>query len=153
MRHHYAALILASLVAAPLGAQQWTPEQRSVIDHVTACWDAWGQEDPNVHDGPCRGDPAARFWWMTEGVPDYGPPEWKRWTGAFWPRIESIHYAHRPIAVQIFGDVAIYQYWVTWTHQDPNGQVVTMAQRRIDILQRRSGRWIFIGGAGAPETG
>lgn len=146
--------VAASLIAAPTSAQQWTAEQRGVIDHVQACWEAWGEEDMSMWDGACLSDPGVRFWWMDESVPSYGPEGDKRWAEAFFPRIEaSIHFEHRPIGVQLFSDVAVYQYWATWTQADPNGQVVTQAQHRLDILQRRDGRWVFIGGAGAQQPG
>ena len=89
---------------------------------------------------------------MTESVPSYGPAEWKRWAEAFFPRIEaSVHFEQRPIAVQIFGDVALYQFWATSTQVDANGQVVTLNERHLDVLQRRSGQWVYVGGAGVPE--
>ena len=151
MRCNLLTLGMAIFLSTAAHAQQWSSEQEETIDHVRACWEAWGQEDVNVWDGACLTDSGARNWWMVEGVPSYGPAEWKRWAEAFFPRIEAlVHFEQRPIAVQIFGDVALYQFWATWTHVDANGQVVTMNERHLDVLQRRNGRWIFIGGAGAP---
>ena len=36
------ALILSG---SPLTAQEWTPEQQGLIDHITACWDAVRSRD------------------------------------------------------------------------------------------------------------
>jgi len=148
--------VLAIAVSAPFTAeaQQWSPEQREVIDLVAVCWDSWGTEDWAAYEQACPSDPEQRYWWMDESVPDYGVNEWRRWAEAFFPRIvASIHYEHRPIGVQIFGDVALYQFWATWSQEDANGQVQTQAQHRLDVLQRRNGQWTLIGGAGTLAPG
>ena len=143
----------AAIVPCTARAQQFTTEQQEVINFINQCWETWGTEDWAALEKTCTTDPGARFWWFAEAVPDGGIAEWKRWAGAFWPRMEaSIHYTHRPIAVDMMGDVALYYYWVTWTSADANGQVKTQTQRRLEVMQRRNGGWVWIGGSGAPES-
>ncbi|MCZ6755326.1 MAG: hypothetical protein O7E49_08440 [Gemmatimonadetes bacterium] len=148
------AALLCFGLATPSSAQQWTPEQQSVIAATNGCWESWGTEDWDAYLAACPIDPGVRFWWMADGTPDYGLDSWKRWADAFWPRMEVlIHFEHRPLGVQIHGDVALYQFWASWSFVDGNGQEQTMSQHRMDVYQRRDGSWTLIGGAGVPAPG
>jgi hypothetical protein len=148
------ALGVALLMPLPTQAQQFTAEQQQVVDFIEHCWETWGTESWSAYERACRTDPTARFWWFAESVPNAGIAEWRRWAAAFWPRIESqVHYEIRPLTVQVFGDVALYYYWASWSHVDANGELQTMAQHRLEILQRRDGQWLWIGGSGGPAPG
>ena len=102
--------------------------------------------------------PASVSWWMNEGVPNYGPAEWKALREPIFSRIEALaHFEQRPIAVQVFGDTAIYQFWATWTQVDANGQHLTQTKTplgRSSATQRRPGvhRWCRCVGIRRPVT-
>ncbi len=146
--------LLTVLTSGAAQSQNWTAEQQGVIDAVTSCWESWGTENWDTYLDACPVDPNVRFWWMPEGTPDYGLDAWKAWADAFWPRIEAlVHFEHRPLGVQIHGDVALYQFWASWSSVDANGQMQTMSQHRLDVMQMRDGRWMVIGGAGALAPG
>lgn len=148
----FAAIAVFTLTTR-MSAQQFTPEEQQVIDHVRNCWAVWGEEDVDAWLRVCPLDADNRFWWMVESMPQLGPDEARRWADSMFPRIEAmVHFDHRPIDVQIFGDTALYQFWATWTYVDANGQVVTAPERHLDVMQRRGGQWILIGGAAVPEA-
>lgn len=138
---------------SPSRAQTWTPEQQDLIDHTKRCWELWGvEENPALWEQECPADPDIRFWWTPQSVPFHGTDEWKAWSQVFHPKIDEFFQAHRPIAVQFFGDVILYYYWATWSWEDANGQVQTAEQHRLDIWHRRNGQLWWIGGTGTPTA-
>ena len=147
-RIFHALALVALLPAVGLG-QGFTSQEQEVIDHTKRCWKLWGlEENPALWEQECPADPDMRFWWTAQSVPVHGTAEWKAWSEVFHPRINEIFHAHRPIAVQFFGDVVLYYYWATWSWEDANGQVQTAEQHRFDVYQRRNDQLWWIGGTG-----
>ena len=108
---HILGLLLAAALPVSAAAQDWTNTQQEVIDFAEGCWTTWAAEDWATYAEACPMDPDARYWDMNQGVPDYGHRSWQGFSEAMWPHMEASHYEHRPIAVQIFGDVVIGQGW------------------------------------------
>lgn len=101
------ALVAASVTALP--AQQLSPEQQQVVDHIKMCWDAWiaaqAEETPDRFYEKCQQDEHALLWWTEDGAPqgrDWVYRNWQRWS-----EIDVDWADLRPVAVNIFGDVAI----------------------------------------------
>lgn len=144
----------AVLVATPLSAQEWTPEQQSLLDHVTACWDAWvdalEDETPAAFLAACATDPRGHWWWTAHGAPAPLVTEIERnWhvireTDDDWADL-------RPIYIDIFGDVGIMHLYGYWRAHTPNGTVTT-EMKRTEVFQRRNGAWVLIGAQSAPVT-
>ncbi len=144
---------VAVMLPCVVQAQNFTPEQQEIIDHTKRCWEVWGlEENPALWEQECPADPDIRFWWTAQSVPIHGTAEWMEWSRAFHPKIDEFFQAHRPIAVQSFGDVVLYYYWATWGWEDANGQVQNAEQHRLDIYQRRNNQWWWIGGTGTPTS-
>ncbi len=141
------SLLLAAALTVPATAQEWSPQQQEVIEFAHGCWTSWATESWSAYQQACPMDPGARYWDFTESVPTYGHESWKRWNDAMWPRMDALYYEHRPIAVQIFGDVATYYFFAVFGNTDSNGVVREFTQHEVAVLQRRNGNWILIGGA------
>ena len=150
------ALALASLLflmATPAVAQQWTAEEQEVIDTMAMCWDAWTAAIPNETTDyffrTCQPDEDALFWWTTEGAPqsyDFVRRNWDLISedDDTWADI-------RPVAIRMFGDVAIVYLYGYWRANTADGVVITEYQR-TEVYQRRDSDWIFIGAQGTPAA-
>jgi hypothetical protein len=57
----------------------------------------------------------------------------------------------RPVAIRIFGDVAIVYLYGYWTVQTPGG-LVTTEYKRTEVLQRRDDGWTGLGGQFTPVS-
>lgn len=141
------AVFLPAALATPIAAQDWTAEQQEIIDFGHRCWTTWAAEDWAAYERACPMDAGARYWDMNESVPSYGHQSWKGWNEAMWPHMEALHYEHRPIAVQFFGDVATYYFFATYFNSDSNGVISRFTQHELAVFQRRDGGWVLIGGA------
>ena len=152
-RYPMRALALASLallVATPAFAQQWTAEEQEVIDTITMCWDAWveasADETPAHWYDTCRPDENALMWWS-----DQGAPQGVNWHRRNWDTIREGNFEWadlRPVAVRIYGDVAIVYLYGYWSRDTAEGRV-TSEHRRTEVFQRRDDGWTFIGGQGS----
>jgi hypothetical protein len=114
MRKYFSLLFAGAvlLLMTPLAssAQEWNAEQQGLIDHVTACWDAWvdalADETPAQFFDACPQDERGHWWWTADGAPEAlvvgVQRNWHviRETSDDWASL-------RPIYVDIFGDVGI----------------------------------------------
>jgi hypothetical protein len=151
------SLILASgmlLVAGGATAQEWSAEQRGLIDHVRTCWDAWvealADETPVVWEQACPTDERAHWWWTADGAPNLNLEEVRR----NWHVIREVDddwASFRPIFVDIFDDVGIVYLYGHWRANTADGTVVT-EMKRTEVFQRRGSDWVFIGAQGSPVT-
>ena len=146
--------LTATLIAAPVSAQEWTADQQSLIDHVTGCWDTWvdalADETPERFIDACPADDRGHFWWTAEGAPEALNVGIRR----NWHIIREVDddwASLRPIYVDIFGDVGIIHMYGYWRANTPDGTVTTEA-KRTEVFQRQSGVWFLIGASNTPVT-
>ncbi len=152
-RFSLAVVALALAYATPAQAQQWTAEEQEVLEFITECWDAWvealADETPDHFYETCRQDERTLFWWTTDGAPNSVRTVYRNWK--YWREVTVDWADMRPIAVNIFGDVAIvylYSYWIANTPDGP----VTAEYKRTEVFQRRDEGWTFIGAQGTPVS-
>jgi hypothetical protein len=158
MREYFSLLFAGAvlLLMTPLAssAQEWNAEQQGLIDHVTACWDAWvdalADETPAQFFDACPQDARGHWWWTADGAPEAlvvgVQRNWHviRETSDDWASL-------RPIYVDIFGDVGIIHLYGHWRAKTPDGTVGTEA-KRTEVFQRRGGQWVLIGAQSTPVT-
>lgn len=144
---------LAGIVPS-VHAQQWTPEQQSLITHVTQCWDVWvealADETPAKWLAACPVDERAHWWNSADGAPSNSSREVQRG----WQAIRATDdnwVSLRPVYVDIFGDVGIIHLYGYWRAKTRDGMVTTEA-KRTEVFQRRNGRWVLIGAQATPVT-
>ena len=146
--------VAASLIVAPASAQQWTAEQQGLIDHVTACWDAWvvalADETPARFFDACPTDDAGHYWWTGDGAPDDLVTGVQR----NWSSIREVDDewgSLRRVYVDMFGDVGIIHMYGYWRANTADGTVTT-EMKRTETFQRRGGDWFLIGAQSTPVT-
>jgi len=147
------SVALLGVPSSALVAQEWTPEQQSLIDHVTQCWDAWvealADETPDRFFEACPTDERAHWWWTADGVP--GSPKDDRRNWHVYRDTDEDWVSLRPVYVDIFGDVGIIHMYGYWRAKTAGGTVTTEA-KRTEVFQRRSGGWVLIGAQSTPVT-
>jgi hypothetical protein len=79
-------LVIAAWCVSAASAQDWTPQQRQVIDVVASCNDGWSrslrEKDYGVFAEACPQTPKAVFWYTVGPTPvRYGGDE-GMWQGA-----------------------------------------------------------------------
>ena len=148
---------LLPVFAAPVQAQQWTPEQLEVLEAIESCWDAWNeaeqQQDHTLWSEPCLASEEAQFWWA-EAVAPWTARSWNRGhsTGLFrWGVVRWDWTAMRPLSITIDGDFAVVYLAPAWVQENSQGEIEWLEAKRLEVLRRVDGRWKFFGGMGVPN--
>ncbi len=99
-----------------------------------------------MYTNACPTDDNALWWYATSEEPGVlGGPNgmWRsassQLAGVTWHSFEAV-------AVQIFGDIALVYYAVTWAPELPTGTVMQIPSRRTTTFQRRGNTWLQVGG-------
>jgi ketosteroid isomerase-like protein len=145
--------VFALLAPTSASAQQWTDEEQGLIDHIKMCWDSWMEAveagDVEIHYRKCPQADNVSMWWT-----EYGAPEGKEMARRNWAQISATDLGWldvRPVAVRIWGDVAMVQFYGYWSARTPEGPTVT-EYKRTEVFRRDGGQWVFLGGQGTPAS-
>ena len=134
-------------------AQQWTVEQREVIEQLKTCWDIW-------EDALQAGDPAPWLercadpgftYWADEAVP--AGVEMTRRAWGTWMESDYQWLDLRPLVVTIHDDIAIMQFYGYWNEKRPDGRAI-IEGKRMEVFRKVDGRWLLLAGhaTAPPET-
>jgi hypothetical protein len=131
-------------------AANWTPEQQQALDHLQGCWNAWeksvAERDRDVWVQTCRPDPEILMWFDGDGMPQDQDAQ-ERLSVWSTETIDRVLYTDiRPIDIKIHGDTALIAFYAYGAWIDKNGKRIVLQDKRIIILQKKSGQWTFIGG-------
>jgi ketosteroid isomerase-like protein len=66
-------------------------------------------------------------------------------------RTKVITFEIRPMAIKVFGDVAVVHYFVDWVSQDSEGNKEKLKTRITHTWMKKEGQWKIIGGMSAEE--
>ncbi|HSM05811.1 MAG TPA: hypothetical protein VK858_14435 [Longimicrobiales bacterium] len=121
MKTLFVASVLLPL-AAPAGGQQWTEEERGLVHHIQSCWDAWmethrGSGDIQDFYVSCPSADDVSMWWT-----DWSTPQSKEQTGREFPYFGELDLgwiALNPVAVRIWDDVGMVQFYGYWKAGTP----------------------------------
>jgi ketosteroid isomerase-like protein len=144
---------IALAIPSAASAQQWTPEEQELIDNIKMCWDAWMEAvqavDVEIYYQKCPQAEDVSMWWT-----DFGAPEGRQMARRNFQQIATVDRAWldiRPVAVRIWGDVGMVQFYGYWSANSPEGPVVTEF-KRTEVFRRVDGQWVFLGGQGTPVS-
>ena len=144
-----ASVVILILFALPLSAQNWSPEQRDLIDHVQRCWDTF-QEGFDAWQEVCPPAENRVFWITSDDVPK---TDWSNFEESIQYTLdneETLFLELRPLHVAMHGDVATYAYWVFYAVRDADGQHIAHTEKRLEAFRRVGGQWLFIAGMATP---
>jgi len=146
---------IASCILIPLTtlAQTWNEQEQELLDQLETCWDAWmeavEQNNPELWIEKCNPAKNYSMWWTEEGAPQ-GIDAVKR----DWETIRKVDVRWidiRPVAIRIFDNVGIVQFYGYWKANTETGPVTT-EYKRTEVFLKVDGKWSFIGGQGTPVS-
>jgi ketosteroid isomerase-like protein len=132
-------------VVAPATAQEWSPAQKEVWKNVESYWELGAAEKMDEWLGYFHDDYLG--WGYSDALPS-GKEAVKKWQSHFFETTESLVYGIKPVAIQIFGEVAIVYYYYASHYVDETGKHKTSQGRWIDVLLKQGDRWVLIGDHG-----
>lgn len=142
----------STLPSPASGAQQWSADQQEVLDVLESCWNTWMEalaaNDPEMFISACWHEDGM-YWWTVDGAPndtDFLRRQWETFA-----KNDERWVDYRPVAVRVFGDVAIINFYGYWQAPLDGRSVITEA-KRTEVLQRQNGRWMFIAGHSSPVS-
>jgi hypothetical protein len=149
------AAFIVLLISCPLYSQTYSQEEQGLIDHITNCWDAWMEgvekNNPEIWYEKCPAKPDASFWWTEHGAPEQIDALRRNWDldrafagSSYWLDM-------RPVAIRIWDDVGMVQFYGYWLTDTEDGKVNT-EYKRTEVFKNENGKWILLGGQGTPVT-
>ena len=129
----------------PVVSQTWSPEQEAVWATMQELWRystdldlaAWFERVSEDYRGWTMGDAATR-----------GKASWQEQAQARFSAPKRIHYQLNPIAIDIFGDIAVTFYHYAAVTRSEDGALSTSRGQWTDVLRREGSRWRLLADAG-----
>lgn len=148
MRVQTLLILGVSLFSTPLVAQEWSAEQREVLQFVDGCWEAWARSveahDDSIWRSACRPAENLKWWWMPDPVPETFDTLERQFA---W-QVENIErvvwWDVRPIAVQLAGDVAIVMLYSEGSWVGTDGEPFNFGSKRLEVFERDGSNWSFL---------
>ena len=130
------------ILASPLVAQTWSPEQQAVLAVVEQSYvDALGKDatwvDRYTH-------PEMLSWGNTYPVPR-DQAATKRWSEYGYENSTALIHAIAPVGIAVRADVAVVHYYATIAREDREGKRETTTTRCTDTLTREGDTWRYLG--------
>lgn len=141
------AVLAVSTVCATAGlyAQEWSAAQKEVWKNVEAYWalDAAGNLDGFMsyfHENYMG-------WEFDQPLPS-GKATARKFIEHSYKMNTTVLYDIKPVAINIFGNVAIADYYYTTVSKDTAGKERERSGRWADILMKQGDKWVLIGDHG-----
>jgi hypothetical protein len=141
------ACVLA-LLALPVQAQQWSPEQQEVWQMIAKQWDLEMAEDDAWKDMLHESFQS----WSIDDLMPLDKEATTRFADAEVGHFKILVQHIAPVGIIVVGDTAIAHYYHTTIVQYDDGVRETIDGRFSDILTRTGDGWKFVGWVGE-ETG
>jgi len=135
--------LLAGLM--PLHAQEWSATQKEVWKNVEAYWalEAAG----NVEGFMSYFHENYIGWDINEPVPA-GKATVRKFVEYETKMVKTVLYDIKPVAINVFGNVAIVDYYYTRIGKDTEGKERSRSGRWADIVMKQGDKWVLIGDHG-----
>lgn len=152
-------LVLVLFISFSVSAQNWTAEQKEVIEHIKSCWDGWNKAfveknfDFWAEVCPCENGHA--YWFTNQGAPEMGIDAVKRAmnNGLLSWEMKRIKWTDlRPLSVKIDENVALVHFYAYSIIEDYKGNISQVEQKRFEVFRKKEGKWTLIGGMVTPVS-
>jgi len=156
----FVVTVILVLIPFTVFAQNWTAEQKEVIEHIKGCWDAWKEafikKDLQIWLDACPCIEDFADWNTEDGAPAIGLAAEKRglnmglYSMIFGEKGDWLDL--RPISVKIDGDVALVHFYAIFIWENTKGEAKHIQQKRFEVFRRKAERWTLIGGMTTPVS-
>lgn len=140
-------VLAVTLVWASTGthAQEWSAMQKEVWKNVESYWalDAAGNLDGFMsyfHENYMG-------WELGQPLPS-GKATARKFIDHSYKTITTVLYDIKPVAINVFGNVAIVDYYYSTITKDSEGKEHDRSGRWADILMKQGDKWVLIGDHG-----
>ena len=141
----FVSIILSTLCAFGLNAQQWTDAQKEVWEAVKTYNDLASQGD--IQGYLSYFDESYSGWYYAIDAP--GDKEQViTYTNYFLPNNKTLLQTLTPAKIWVNGDFAYVHYYYTELSEDKDGKKEWEKGRWTDILMKKDGKWIMVGDHG-----
>ena len=144
-----AVVCFTLLISMPLCAQEWSPAQKEVWKNVEAYNALYAQRD--LEGFVAYFHPDYRGWDYESALPMDKASSRKFLEHAF-KTTTTLVYDIKPVAIQIYGNVAFVHYYYTEVYKDVEGKQKSSSGRWTDILLKQGDRWLMIGDHGGQTS-
>jgi ketosteroid isomerase-like protein len=144
-----AVLCFAMLPSTVLFAQEWSAEQKEVWENVEAYWVLYTEEDLEGFLSYFHTDFSG--WFNLAALPR-GKSSVRKWDSHGMKTEDTVVHEINPVAIKIFGNVAVVHYYYTRAVKDAEGKQTLVRGRWTDILMKQDDRWVMIGDHGGPAS-
>ncbi len=133
------------LVSSSLMAQEWSAAQKEVWKNVEAYWavDAAGNLDGFMsyfHD--------SYIGWEISQVMPMNKAATRKAVEHNYKTQSTVLYTISPVAINVFGNVAIADYYYTRIGKNAEGKERESSGRWADVLMKQGDKWVLIGDHG-----
>ena len=133
------------LTAVPASAQDWSKEQLEVWKNVQTYWDLDAKQDLDGFMSYFHED---YIGWSKRNAFPGDKTMAKKWIGESYKDSKTLITDLSPLAINIFGNVAIVHYYYTQLSENKEGKRTNEQGRWTDILMKQDDRWVLIGDQG-----
>lgn len=144
-----AVLCFTMLPSTVLFAQEWSAAQEEVWENVEAYWVLSTEEDLEGFLSYFHADYSG--WFNLAALPS-SKCSIRKWISHGMKTEDTLVYEINPVAIKIFGNVAVVHYYFTEAVKDAEGKQTTRSGRWTDILMKQDDRWVMIGDHGGPAS-
>ena len=144
-----AVLCFAMLPSTVLFAQEWSAAQEEVWENVEAYWVLSAEEDLEGFLSYFHTDYSG---WFNQAPLPSSKSSARKWISHGMKTVDTLVYEINPVAIKIFGNVAVVHYYYIQAVKDAEGKQTTRSGRWTDILMKQDDRWVIIGDHGGPAS-
>lgn len=143
------------LLAGSTMAQEWSTEQKEVIEQIKACWNAnvraYQEKNSDRFFAVCPCEKDAYWWVASEGAPRQFMHLTARLTAEdlLWSIKRQNWLDLRPLSIKIDDDVALIYYYSTWIVENYRGEISQFEQKHFEVYRKKNKRWTVLGGMAA----
>jgi ketosteroid isomerase-like protein len=144
-----AVLCFVLLASTPVFAQEWSAAQKDVWKNVEAYWALYAQGD--VEGFLAYFHTEYRGWSNQDALPGTKAIA-RKFLSYGMKNTKTLVYDVRPVAIQIYGDIAFVHYYYTTIEKEVEGKAKTVSGRWTDILTKQGDKWVMIGDHGGQTS-
>ncbi len=144
-----AVFCVITLASLPSFAQEWSAAQKEVWKNVEAYWELAAQGDLEGFMGYFHSD--YRGWSYQNPLPG-DKASARKWIGHGMRTEKTLVHEIKPVAIQIYGNIAFVHYHYAETVKDAEGKQKNRSGRWTDILTKQGDKWVMIGDHGGQTS-
>lgn len=138
-------LLIAFLGASTLNAQDWTKDQKEVLDVIENAWAKWQEGD---FDASVASIHEKYLGWNQEDPLPTTKTKWVKSIEKMKDYVKLVDYDIEPARILVYKDVAVVHYYFEQTMSVTKNDTTTEINfkgKNAEFLIKEGGKWLLIG--------